>query len=324
MTDLAAANGGRFIGLDEAGYGPNLGPLVIAATRWQTPGSPGKCPFVDLLSEVIDPNSSCDGEKLHIADSKLVNIGKHGFRSLETSALSILQAMHMDVSTFQALQKSLCGRLSDEAALREIPWFAEDLQLPVEAPLEHVQQFGARLRACCETHQLSCLDVLVRLVPAKEFNRLLDESDSKGEVLSRLAFNVLATAWDKRDSQPTLIVGDKHGGRNRYDAFLEEIVGDQMIFRVEETRAISRYRIGRAEIRFQTRGEQHFPVAVASIVAKYLRELSMIQFNRFWMRHSPDAKPTKGYPTDAVRFRKSIRTAQQQLNIDDDVLWRRK
>ncbi len=25
------------IGTDEAGYGPNLGPLVISATLWETP-----------------------------------------------------------------------------------------------------------------------------------------------------------------------------------------------------------------------------------------------------------------------------------------------
>jgi hypothetical protein len=29
------------IGMDEAGYGPNLGPLVISATAWEVPGDGG-------------------------------------------------------------------------------------------------------------------------------------------------------------------------------------------------------------------------------------------------------------------------------------------
>ena len=33
---------GVFIGMDEAGYGPNLGPLVVTATVWEVPGEPGE------------------------------------------------------------------------------------------------------------------------------------------------------------------------------------------------------------------------------------------------------------------------------------------
>ena len=31
---------GLLIGMDEAGYGPNLGPLVVTVTVWEVPGSP--------------------------------------------------------------------------------------------------------------------------------------------------------------------------------------------------------------------------------------------------------------------------------------------
>jgi len=31
---------GLVIGMDEAGYGPNLGPLVVTVTAWEVPGSP--------------------------------------------------------------------------------------------------------------------------------------------------------------------------------------------------------------------------------------------------------------------------------------------
>jgi len=100
------------------------------------------------------------------------------------------------------------------------------------------------------------------------------------------------------------------------------VVGDQMVLRRQEGRELSCYRVGNSEIRFQMRAESQFPVAVASMVSKYVRELAMVLFNRFWQNHVADLKPTKGYPVDARRFRQEIAEAQQRLDLDDDVLWR--
>ena len=37
-TPRAAREPGRIvIGVDEAGYGPNIGPLIVAATAWRVP-----------------------------------------------------------------------------------------------------------------------------------------------------------------------------------------------------------------------------------------------------------------------------------------------
>ena len=58
------------------------------------------------------------------------------------------------------------------------------------------------------------------------------------------------------------------------------------------------------------------------MLAKYLRELSMLAFNEFWQSHLPDLKPTAGYPVDAKRFREQIRSVQKQLDVSDERLWR--
>ena len=73
---------------------------------------------------------------------------------------------------------------------------------------------------------------------------------------------------------------------------------------------------------FQQGAERHFPAAVSSMVCKYVRELSMELFNRFWQQHIPDLRPTKGYPTDAKRFRSDIAETQQRLGITNNTLWR--
>jgi hypothetical protein len=69
-------------------------------------------------------------------------------------------------------------------------------------------------------------------------------------------------------------------------------------------------------------GERALPTALASMVSKYLRELSMHAFNAYWRRHLPDLRPTAGYPGDSRRFKTEIAGVQQELGIEDHLLWR--
>jgi hypothetical protein len=71
-------------------------------------------------------------------------------------------------------------------------------------------------------------------------------------------------------------------------------------------------------------GERFMPTALASMTAKYLRELSMKAFNEFWRAHIPELKPTAGYYRDAWRFKKEIAAIQKELQIDDCVIWRKR
>ena len=316
---------GQFIGMDEAGYGPNLGPLTIASTLWETPSNPHSCDFAALLKEVLDTQSTCKKTKLHIADSKLVNTGKNGFLSLETSALTLLNLTGVETSSIRKILKQVCQSPTMSAeSLDEIPWFKQDLSLPVEVEFNMVETMTKRLQQCMEKNDVHCRQIQVQLIPANQFNQLLDQFGSKGVVLSTLAFELLSHIWSPDSQAETLFVGDKHGGRNRYDEFLAQIVDDSMIFRLEEGRPVSRYRVNSTEIRFQAKGESHLPVAAASIIAKYLREVTMIQFNTFWNQHCPNVKPTKGYPVDAKRFHTAIQKSQAKLNIKDDQLWRKR
>jgi hypothetical protein len=69
-------------------------------------------------------------------------------------------------------------------------------------------------------------------------------------------------------------------------------------------------------------GETFLPTALASMTAKYLRELSMRAFNEFWCAHIPDLKPTAGYYGDSRRFKRAIESKQRELGIDDHLIWR--
>jgi hypothetical protein len=183
-----------------------------------------------------------------------------------------------------------------------------------QAWLERCRSHNIRLRAICS-------DVVL----TERFNGETRRHDSKGRALSEMSMQLLRHVWQATDGDShdkVLIIADKHGGRNRYHEFLPIIFGDQFIRCHGESLDLSRYRVGGAEIRFETKSERHLPVALASMVSKYLRELSMILFNRFWSDRQPGLQRTAGYPVDSLRFKADIAVLQKQLGINDEILWR--
>jgi ribonuclease HII len=311
---------GVFIGMDEAGYGPNLGPLVITATVWDLPKQPDDVDLWSTFADVVDQVSP-GGGKIHVADSKQVYSPNKGLAHLEHSVHCLL-ALNGDAPLRYT---ELCRRLlGGEIDVNDCgPWLKGcDLDLPQKVDSDAISEISARWRSCCQTHSIGLRTVVSDIVTPRRFNRLLAEYGTKGVLLSKLSMQLLSRVIDFDNPEPTLVIADKHGGRNRYDELLADIAGDRFIVRETEGRAASSYRIGTARIRFQTRAEEHLPVAAASLVCKYVRELSMELFNIYWQKQLPGVKPTKGYPVDAKRFRQDIAATQTTLGVTDEVLWR--
>lgn len=174
----------------------------------------------------------------------------------------------------------------------------------------------------CERNGVKLIALAADVVEPLRFNRLVRQYDNKAAATSKIAMQVLRRVWQQTSADEVLVVADKHGGRNRYEPLLSEAFPERTVVCLEEGAERSVYRLGCGELRFQPRAEEHGPVALASMTAKYLRELAMHQFNRFWCERIPGLKPTQGYPVDAKRFRAEIADLQARLQIPDDVLWR--
>mgnify|MGYP002624099614 CR=1 FL=1 len=312
---------GLVIGMDEAGYGPRLGPLVVTATVWEVPGDPRKVDLWRLLESVVTPKPARDEHRLHLADSKQVyNAGK-GLAALERTVLAALELCESRPQSF----RELCGVLAPDAVceLNAEPWFDDaDLPLPHGSSSQPTGNTAADWKDCCCRHGIQLRAIRSDVVLTERFNRLTRDCGTKGAALSTTTFRLLRSVWDPDDPQPVLVVGDKHGGRNRYDQLLDDVLDGQMIFRRQESTPLSVYQVKSTELRFQAKGESQLPVALASMVCKYIRELAMTLFNRFWNSHLPELKPTEGYTTDANRYRSEIAGAQANLGISNDLLWR--
>ncbi|MCA9038732.1 MAG: hypothetical protein KDA65_00155 [Planctomycetaceae bacterium] len=309
------------IGMDEAGYGPNLGPLVISVVAWKSAWTPRETDFWRLLEPIVTQTPQRNDVRLHVADSKAVYTPGRGIKQLERSVLAMLGLVGQMPHTFRELVQFVSPHTLAEFALE--PWFVEnDIELPLLNESEEIAQVSERWRKECEQCQLELLGLRSDIVGTVRFNQEVERHQSKGVVLSQATINLLHQVWEPVSQDVCWVIGDKHGGRNRYDDLLEPLAGESMILRREEGTQRSEYRIHQTDIRFQTKAEAHFPVALASMLSKYLREVSMELFNRYWQSHVPDLKPTKGYPTDARRFRKDVAEVQQELTIHDNCFWR--
>lgn len=320
---------GYILGTDEAGYGPNLGPLLIGGSLWQVPGDPRKCDLHSLLSSGLAASLAeldKDDARVVLADSKALYQPQRGLALLEQHLLAALAQVHPLPVRWREAWSTLCPAALEE--LDDVCYQGYDGALPLAAEGERIYRSIERLRSACEDADVRLMGLSAKAVFPGRFNQLTTDYGNKAETLSRetlrLIGDLLATLPD--DDQPVLILCDRHGGRKHYAAMLQAQFPEQLIEVRRESPEVSEYRWPlagrRLEMRFATKCERFAPAALASMAAKYLRELAMQAFNAFWCQRVTDLKPTAGYPADAKRFKAAISACQRELGIADHGLWR--
>jgi hypothetical protein len=315
------------IGIDEAGYGPNLGPFVMTAAALRVPDDGGGDLWQRLAAAVRRDTDPDDG-RLLVADSKVVYSPARGLRQLEHA---VLAAHAPDDGNGDLILEGYLERLyaSSHPALRRERWYSGVTPLPVAVEATHCDEARARFASACRRAGVACGLVRGVVVCPRQFNALSEAAGSKGAVLRHGLTELVRECWRIDGDEPLTFFIDKHGGRNTYAAMLQDAVPEGIVLAHHESMARSVYSVAglKREVRwtFQPRADaEHFSVALASMVSKYVREVLMGEFNRFWCGQVPGLRPTAGYPGDAHRFYEAIRPAAERLGLPEAALWRRR
>lgn len=320
-----------YAGIDEAGYGPFFGPMTVGRCVLAVPKLDHDVPPPDLwkrLNKAVCRRLTGRQGRIVVNDSKKLKTKAAGIKHLELGCLAFAAMADIDHCD---LGRWLDG-MGEEShrSLTGMPWYTVAevgpwAALPCAADAGELAIARGLLANTCHRIGVEVLDMGTAVVFEDRFNRMVAATRSKAAVNFTFVAGHLQTIWQRHAADRPTVVVDRQSGRMRYRELLAMNFPEQEVAVLEETPAHSAYLIearpGQPEapamtVHFQTAAEeQHMPVALASMLAKYNRELLMARFQAYFQKHLPAIAPTAGYGSDAKRFWQEVQPELARLKI---------
>jgi ribonuclease HII len=322
---VRAAHMAILVGIDEAGFGPLLGPLVVSSSVFSVGPELLDADLWQVLKRSIGKTRKHLAGRLLIADSKKAYNRAEGVGHLERTVLAALRSLGQEPSGLRELLGLLCPACL--ARLLEYPWYQEtddrhpatgltDLRIAARVLADDLQSHGARLM-----HLRSrCLDVAY-------YNTMVTNVRNKAHILFIATTGLIQSVLDEFPHGDIHILIDRQGGRVHYRNNLLRSFAemDLRIVQEEQQRSVYELRGKSRMVRlvFEVGADAHrLPVALASMVSKYVRELLMQCINRYFVTMAADVRPTAGYWKDGQRFLNELQRHLPHLEIDSHRLIR--
>jgi ribonuclease HII len=320
------------IGIDEAGLGPLLGPLTIgySAFRLPRPVSADGLFSLNMWRELgLSKNPAQRKKRPVVCDSKKIYSPAKGIAALEEETLSWVHLAGHSCESFDSFRAAMCPLARERA--QSYDWYVNAPQFPLEASIERASLRAASLRRKLNDAGYALESFGVSPVLEGELNGLMKQVGNKARAEFEVIARILGPLWQRH--RHVAVLCDRQGGRTRYGRALLNQFPEAQVQALHEAKEISSYELSIPEVEgcprmfiaFIEKGDgNHLPIALASMGAKYLRELMMSQFNAWFHTYDAGIKPTAGYYGDGQRWLNDTSALRQKLGVRDERLIRQK
>lgn len=321
----AAAGMAVLVGIDEAGFGPILGPLVVSSATLSLHDNLLTSDLWRILTKSIANRRKNLAGRLLITDSKKAYNRSVGISHLERTVLTALRYLGKEPTTPNELIEKLCPDCL--ARLGDYPWY-KDTQ-------SNLLSFGAADRTIAAgvladdfaSNGIDLKDIKSCCLDVAYYNKLVGAVKNKASVLFTATSQLIQAAYNDFAGKNLHIIIDRQGGRMRYRKNLQRMFPDMNLSIVRESPVVSSYDLrtnsGVMRVHFVVSADQqYFPVSLASMVSKYLREVLIGCINRYFAGFIPHIKPTAGYWEDGLRFIEDLKANLPHIGFSQDQLVR--
>ena len=313
------------VGIDEAGFGPILGPLVVSSSAFSLPHDLLKADLWQVLRKSLGDTRKRLAGRLLVADSKKAYSKSIGIKHLERTVLTALQCLGKEPTTLTELAELLCPTCLERWS--DYPWYEDVGSHRLSADGADRAIASAVLADDLTSNAMELLALESCCLDVAYYNRMVAAVKNKANVLFTATSRLIKTAYDNFGGDDLHIVVDRQGGRVHYRKVLQRMFGEMELKILRESPATSSYELranGKAmRLHFVVGADGRFlPVSLASMTSKYLRELLIQNINRYFNGFGADLKPTAGYWKDGLRFIEDIKTNLPDVRFDSEQLIR--
>ena len=302
------------MGVDENGLGPRLGPLVASS--------------VTLRTSSYRRGTLCRrGLALGLTDSKQTGgFGRMGFT--ESVALALIERVcGQPPPSADALLDGIAPGTREQLRTRcpnestSAQCWGSNLDLPMFGG--DVTYGRTLLDRLIGRSSLRIADVQTRVACPGMLNSRLAEGRNKLAVDLELFEDLIVTTQARQRDSLLAVCGMIGGIRDyaaRFGRFEQDRVAEPQGRRGQRKYAVQ----GIGEIRFEVDADaRHLPVALASIVGKYVREICMRRIGAFYQEQIPEITLASGYHDPVTtRFIQATEPERRRLRIADNCFQR--
>jgi ribonuclease HII len=341
------------VGIDEAGFGPILGPLVVSSSALGVPDNLVWANHWEILrASVSDKRAALKG-RLLIVDSKKAFTRTIGIKHLRRTVLATLKHLGSEPKNLTELISSLCPDCLEHIA--EYPWYKKAGDYRLGGDDGDIGIAVSMLRADLANQHIELLGLKSRCLEVAHYNRMVTAVDNKAKVLFTAVAELMQSAMRDFTNDDLDIVVDRQGGRSHYQRQLQLMFGESQLRIIHEDQDRSSYELTaknltaehaesaernkiktsansavsavkqnrRIRVHFVVGADSKFlPVSLASMACKYLREVLVENINNYFLSFNPAIKPTAGYWQDGLRFIEDIKTHIPNLSFNTNQLIR--